>query len=75
MNPIVKVMSSGFGRGLRIVAGAGLITAGLLAVGGDTGVIMAGIGVVPLLTGLFDICLFGPLLGTPVSGKKVRAEG
>jgi hypothetical protein len=58
---------------VRIVAGAALIAWGLLGIGGTTGVIVAVVGAVPLLAGLFDFCVFAPLFGNPLSGKKIRA--
>jgi hypothetical protein len=73
MNPFVKFMASPAGRIVRIVAGAALIAWGLLGIGGTTGVIVAVVGAVPLLAGLFDFCVFAPLFGNPVSGKKIRA--
>ena len=73
MNPFVKFMSSTTGRIVRAVAGILLIAWGLLGLGGTTGIIVAVIGAVPLLAGLFDVCLFAPLFGAPLSGTKVRA--
>ncbi len=61
------------GRIVRIVAGILLIALGLLGLGGTTGVIVAVIGAVPLLAGLFDFCVFAPLFGAPLSGPKIRA--
>jgi uncharacterized membrane protein HdeD (DUF308 family) len=73
MNPFVTFMASSTGRGARIVAGIILIVVGLLGLQGTTGVIVAVIGAVPLLAGVFDICVFAPLFGCPVSGAKIRA--
>ena len=72
MNPLVKFMSSTSGRIVRAGAGIALIAWGLAGLGGTTGIIVAVIGAVPLLAGLFDVCLFAPLLGAPLSGAKVR---
>lgn len=74
MNPFVRFMSSSAGRVLRILAGIALIAWGVLGMGGNEGYLVAAIGVVPLLTGLLDICLFAPLFGCPLSGCKVRAS-
>ena len=74
MNPFVRFMSSGAGRLLRIVAGIALIAAGLLALEGTTGIVVAIVGVVPLLAGLFDFCVFAPLFGNPLSGAKIRGD-
>jgi hypothetical protein len=73
MNPFVTFMASFNGRIARIVAGIVLILLGLLAIGGTGGIIVAVIGAVPLLAGLFDFCLFAPLFGAPLSGAKIRA--
>jgi hypothetical protein len=73
MNRFVKFMPTPFGRTIRVVGGALLIAAGLVAVGGMPGAVVAALGVVPLATGLFDLCLFGPLFRLPVSGAQIRA--
>jgi hypothetical protein len=44
-----QFMSSGLGRGLRIVAGIILIAVGLAVVGGTGGIVLAVVGLVPLL--------------------------
>ena len=68
-----QFMASGVGRVARIVAGIALIAGGLLAVGGPAGIIMAAIGLVPLLAGTFDVCVFSALFGGPFSGAAIRA--
>ncbi len=67
-----KFMSSGLGRGLRIVVGLALIVLGLFSVGGTGGIILAVVGAVPVLAGIFDVCLFAPLLGGPLKGADAR---
>jgi Inner membrane protein YgaP-like, transmembrane domain len=69
-----QFMSSGLGRGLRIVAGIILIAVGLAVVGGTGGIVLAVIGLVPLVAGVFDVCLFAPLFGAPLKGADVRAR-
>jgi hypothetical protein len=69
-----QFMSSGLGRGLRIVAGIILIAVGLAVVGGTGGIVLAVVGLVPLLAGAFDVCLFAPLFGAPLKGADVRAR-
>ena len=69
-----QFMSSGLGRGLRIVAGIVLIAVGLAGVGGTGGIVLAVVGLVPLLAGVFDVCLFAPLFGAPLKGADVRAR-
>ena len=73
MNPIVKFMASTAGRIVRVVAGLALIAWGLWGLGGTTGVIVAIVGAVPLLAGMFDFCLFAPVCKAPMSGKQIRA--
>jgi hypothetical protein len=73
MNPFVGFMASTTGRLVRMVAGIALIAVGLIAVGGTGGTIIAVVGLVPLLAGLLDVCLFAPLFGNPLSGPKIRA--
>ena len=69
-----KFMSSGVGRGLRIVAGLALIVIGLFSTGGTGGIILAVVGAVPLLAGVMDVCLFAPLFGGPLKGADARAK-
>ena len=69
-----QFMSRGLGRGLRIVAGIILIAVGLAVVGGTGGIVLAVVGLVPLLAGVFDVCLFAPLFGAPLKGADVRAR-
>lgn len=73
MNPFVTFMASNTGRIVRVVAGVALIAWGILSIGGAAGVIVAVIGAVPFLAGLFDFCVFAPLFGAPLSGPKIRA--
>ena len=74
MNGFIRFMNSGAGRFARIAAGVALIAWGLLGLGGTTGIIMAVIGAVPLLAGLFDFCVFAPLFGLPLSGAANRSK-
>lgn len=74
MNPFVAFMASPAGRVVRIVAGIALIAWGLLALGGIVGSIVAVVGAVPLLAGLFDFCIFAPLFQAPLKGPKIRGE-
>ncbi len=73
MNPFVTFMASPAGRILRIAAGIALIAWGLLGLSGAAGILVAVVGAVPLLAGLFDFCIFAPLFGAPLSGPKIRA--
>ncbi len=73
MNGFVKFMASSAGRVTRILAGLALIGAGWFAVRGTGGTILAIVGLLPLVAGLFDFCVFAPLFGAPLSGQKIRA--
>ncbi len=73
MNPFVTWMASPAGRITRVIAGIVLIALGLWVMHGVGGYIVAVIGLVPLLAGLFDFCVFAPLFGAPFSGPKIRA--
>jgi hypothetical protein len=66
----VTFMRSGAGRGARIVAGAAIIVVGLALVKGAAGIVIAVIGLVPLLAGIFNFCLFAPLFGMDLMGRK-----
>ena len=70
---MVGFMASRTGRWTRMLAGAGMVVGGL-ASGSLKGKWMALVGMVPLLAGAFDICLFGPLVGLPVSGEAIRRK-
>ncbi|HSB65670.1 MAG TPA: DUF2892 domain-containing protein [Anaerolineales bacterium] len=73
MNPFIKFMASTAGRITRIIAGIALIALGLLVVHGVGGIILAVVGLVPLVAGLFDFCVFAPLFGAPLGGKQIRS--
>ncbi len=67
-----KFMSSMTGRAVRVIAGIALILLGLLIVHGTGGVILAVVGLVPLVAGLSNFCVFAPLFGGPFLGKDVK---
>ncbi len=73
MNPFISFLASSTGRLVRVVAGIALVAWGWLGIGGATGLLIAIVGLVPLLAGLFDFCVFAPLFGAPPSGPKIRA--
>ena len=73
MNPFIKFLASPTGRVVRALAGLALIVWGLMGLTGTTGILVAVIGLVPLLAGSFDFCVFAPLFGAPLSGPKIRA--
>ena len=73
MNPIVSFLASPAGRAVRILAGIALVVWGLWGLGSTAGLLVAIVGLVPLIAGLFDFCVFAPLFGAPLSGPKIRA--
>jgi hypothetical protein len=72
MKGFFHFMASPTGRIVRIVAGLALVLIGLLVLGGTGGWILAIVGLVPLLAGLFDRCVFAPLAKLPFVGEKLR---
>ena len=65
-------MSSLSGRLLRILAGLALIVIGLVGVHGRGGIILAIVGLVPLVAGVGNFCLFAPLFGEPLRAKDIK---
>ena len=66
----VRFMASTAGRALRIVAGVVLIAVGA-SVGGWWWV-LAIAGLVPLLAGIADVCVFAPIFGQAFRGRAIR---
>jgi hypothetical protein len=73
VNPFCTFMASTAGRAARVLVGIALIAVGILVIKDTVGIIIAVVGAVPLLAGLFDFCVFAPLFGCPLSGPKIRA--
>lgn len=73
MNPLISFLASGNGRIVRVLAGLALIVWGLFGLHGAVGTVIAVIGAVPFVAGLFDFCVFAPLFRLPLSGPKIRA--
>jgi hypothetical protein len=68
-----KFMASTLGRAVRIIAGIALIAIGL-SMGNIGGIVLAVVGLVPLIAGIADVCIISALLfGTPLQGAKIRA--
>jgi hypothetical protein len=63
-------MATTSGRALRIVVGIALILIGLLAIEGAAGIVVAVIGLLPLVTGAANVCLLAPLLGAELQGGR-----
>ena len=71
---LVDFLAGSAGRWVRIAAGVVLVALGLLVIGSTAGAIVAVIGLVPLLAGIFDVCVFAPLFGASFYGKNIRGE-
>jgi hypothetical protein len=69
MSSFVAFMQSTTGRILRIVVGIALIALGLLVIQGVWGIVVAVIGLVPLIAGLGGVCLVAPLFGLTLKGQ------
>ena len=72
MKGFFRFMAGSAGRAVRIVAGLILIAVGIWAVQGIGGWILVIVGLVPLLAGAFDRCVFAPLFGLPFVGPQLR---
>jgi hypothetical protein len=59
MNSLINLLQSIAGRVLRAVLGLALIYVGLVVVGGTAGIIIAAIGVLPIVMGVWGPCLLG----------------
>ena len=72
MNGFFSFVAGPTGRIVRIVAGLALIAIGLFVTQGAAQWILVIVGLVPLLAGVFDRCVFAPLFGMPFAGPKLR---
>ena len=63
---LITFMSSSLGRLVRALAGIALIIIGL-ALGGGW-IALSVVGLVPLLAGIFNVCLLAPFMGQPLRG-------
>lgn len=73
MNAVFEFLASSAGRLVRIVAGLILIVIGILLVEQIWGWILIVVGLVPLLAGVLDFCVFAPLFGLPFVGARLRS--
>ena len=65
-----EFMASPAGRGIRIAAGLGIIMAGLSRRDPE-GVVIAAVGVVPVVAGVLNVCMLAPFLDVPFRGDAV----
>ena len=69
---ILDFMSTPAGRAIRIAGGAAMILAGALA--GGSWWILAAAGMLPLATGVFNICPISPIFGRSCRGNACRTR-
>lgn len=69
---IARLMSGTAGRLARVIAGIALVIVGLIWAGGVVGLIIAIVGVVPILAGVSNVCLLAPPFGGPFRGPQTR---
>jgi len=67
MATLIAFMNGFWGRAIRIVLGVVLMGYGFLGLGGTTGLIIAIIGLIPLVMGIWGRCLL-ELLSHPKRG-------
>jgi hypothetical protein len=72
MNAFFRFIASPAGRLTRIIAGIALIAWGYLGLSGIASIIVIVVGLIPLLAGLFDVCVFAPLFQLPFGGPALR---
>jgi hypothetical protein len=72
MRAVFSFLASSAGRVVRVVAGIILIALGLFVVEGPASWVLEMLGLVPLIAGLFDFCVFAPLAGLPFVGSALR---
>ncbi|HQZ52619.1 MAG TPA: DUF2892 domain-containing protein [Thermoflexales bacterium] len=74
MEQFLGLLASTKGRIARIVVGSLLVILGLFVVNGSSivQVLLVVVGLVPLLAGAFDVCLFAALNKLPFKGADLR---
>jgi hypothetical protein len=68
-----RFMASGRGRVGRAAFGAAIAGTGLVAVGGNAGLLVATVGLVPIAAGVFNLCLIAPIWGGHFFGSNYCA--
>jgi len=72
---LARFVNSPTGRVVRVVVGIALILWGYTRLGSTAGIVLIVVGLIPLLAGVFDLCLVSALLGGPISGSRVGKGG
>ena len=71
---VAKFMATVTGRLARIVLGIALIVLGVLVIEGTGGIAVAAVGIVPILAGVFNVCLIAPIVRGPFSGRVAHSS-
>jgi hypothetical protein len=69
MNGLVGFMNTGIGRVARVVLGLVLVALGLLSLQGTAGTILAVVGLVPIVMGIWGRCLLELVSPKPASSR------
>jgi hypothetical protein len=72
MKAVFGFLAGPAGRVVRVVAGVALILVGFFVVDGPQSWFLEMLGLVPLLAGVLDFCVFAPLFGLPFEGAGLR---
>lgn len=67
-------IASDAGRFARITTGLTIAAFGLTVLPKPLGLAVAGFGLVPILTGVFNLCPIAPLWGGPIRGSDYRLK-
>ena len=74
MNSFFQFMVTRAGSIIRIMVGLILIVIGICWGQGAAGYIMVIVGLVPLVAGIFDKCIFAALFNLPSDGSALRQK-
>jgi hypothetical protein len=72
MKGFFRFIASPAGRVVRVLAGLVLIVVGMWLVQGVGRWVLTVVGLVPLVAGVFDWCVFAPLFRLPFIGPSLR---
>ena len=70
----IKFMTSGTGRGARIVLGLTIMSRGQFVGHGTLSTILTVVALIPISGGIFDFCLIGFAMGYPLKGADARKK-
>lgn len=64
---LFKFLASMQGRAIRVLLGMLILSFGF-----EVNPVWLVVGVIPLLAGVFDVCVLAPVFGLPYSGSQLR---